>query len=292
MSKFEGFRWQERDGKILEAIYLYDGLLTEHQINRLFFNTALRTVYARLEKLEKAGFIARPEYRQRMQLQGHTVYWLTRLGIEYVASAYGASVKELHWRKPGDRWSETRHDVLINDFRIAVVQGCDIQADLQLKEWISSRDFAADYDRIEYFLPAGQHKVRGILPDGYFVIQDGDTPSARFLLEIDRGTLSHNRIARDKLHAGVAYIKSDAYRQRFGYNAGRWLLVTTDQARRTFMQATAERELGRSAVTFYFTTFDQITPQAVLTQSIWYRGSEPTPTALFQRFLQHGSGSV
>jgi hypothetical protein len=38
--------------------------------------------------------------------------------------------------------------------------------------------------------------------------------------------------------------------------------------------------VGAQAALFYFTTFEQIRPETVLTESIWYRGGSDNPMTL------------
>lgn len=284
----KSLRFQKRDGEILEAIYSYDGILADYQIKQLFFSPAtMRAAQKRLEKLLDAGYIARPDRVHRAQLEGYTVYWLAQAGVEYVASLLSVTVSELSWRRPQSRWSETKHDIAINDFRIAMTLACHNHPDLKLVEWIGSREFWADHDTITFSIRRGTRVTkheRGIVPDGYFVIKEPGQNPSRFLLEIDRGTHPHTRIIKAKLHAGLAYIASEAYRVRFDYNAGRWLMVVNSEERMRTMQDHARRELGDNAWAFYFTTQALALSHNPLTDAIWFKGAETAPTVLFKGY--------
>ncbi|MCL4247391.1 MAG: replication-relaxation family protein [Anaerolineae bacterium] len=290
MSKPTHPRFTARDGQILEAIFAYDGVLADYQIQRLFFGAVKRTAEIRLQKLVEMGYITRPDRQHRAQLPGYTVYWLTKPGAEYIASLQGQSLADLHWRKPEARWSLVQHDIAVNDFRIAVTQAAAAHSELQLTEWIPSSIFWADHDTIEYDIKQdgkARKERRGVRPDSYFVVVQPGYPPSRFLLELDRATEHHPRFAREKLHAGIAYIKSPAYRQRFGYNAGRWLVVTTSDMRRGNMQELAERELGKAAAAFYYTTKNLTEQYNPLIEPIWFKGAEETPTALFESYTRN-----
>ena len=66
-SNLPPMRLTDRDRQILEAVHSYDGLLSEHQIRRLFFRgrTAVQT---RLMLLYQYGYLNRPNRRQRAAL--------------------------------------------------------------------------------------------------------------------------------------------------------------------------------------------------------------------------------
>ena len=218
---------------------------------------------------------------------------------EYVAGLSGATPKEISWRKPFERWNRCEHDTAVNDFRIAMTQACSAHPELTLTEWIPERVFWRETDRITFSYTRGGKSItdtRGVRPDGYFVVQQPGYSPSRFLFELDRATEDHPRFIHEKLHAGVAYIKSPAYKQRFGYNAGRWLVVTSGEWRMRNLQEKAALELGGVATVFYFTTIDhvrrfdrhaqQATYHDVLTAAIWYQGASATPTTLFKSYTR------
>ena len=93
------------------------------------------------------------------------------------------------------------------------------------------------------------------------------------LVEIDMGTESTIRFGRDKVPAGVAYLKSELYQQRFGVPYGRYVVITGSEERLQNMKAQTER-LGGDKL-FYFTTFERISPQNAFQAPIWWlAGSE------------------
>ena len=80
----------------------------------------------------------------------------------------------------------------------------------------------------------------------------------------------------------TTFIESQVYQQRFGHNSGRWLFVTTSERRLRNMKRQTEAVAGKAARLFYFTTFDQVTPDTILTGAIWQQGGSDQPTALFK----------
>ncbi len=81
---------------------------------------------------------------------------------------------------------------------------------------------------------------RYIRPDGFFILSTSEH-LIRYLLEIDRSTEDNPRFLREKILPGLAYVKSQAYGERFGHRSGRWLVVTTGERRLANMLSQAEQ---------------------------------------------------
>jgi len=206
------------------------------------------------------------------------VYWLARRGAAHVAGLHGQTLREFTYRR-APRWAQIAHDLGVNDFRLDVMDACAENEDVSLEQWIPEGEFWAHPDRVEYRLASGQKARRLVRPDGFFVLRKGKHHS-RLLLEIDCATEDNPRFAREKVRPGVAYLRSEAYKQRFGYQSGRWLVVTTSERRLRNMKRQTEIAVGRDAQVFLFTTAAKVTPQSVLTAPIWLRGCDERPSAL------------
>jgi hypothetical protein len=137
--------------------------------------------------------------------------------------------------------------------------------------WLPESEFAVQPDRISYETSAGKKSSRSIRPDGYFSIehqpQFGRNKPFSFLLEIDMGSEDNPRFAREKVLPGVAYLKSSKYAERFGQPYGRYLVITTGRRRMLNMKAQAERHNGKNL--FYFSTFDAIHAETVISGPVW-----------------------
>lgn len=287
MSKPKKPRFTPRDRAVLEAIYAYDGMLTDEQIRALFFPTSHagrnKTVRLFLQRLIDTGYLVAADKRQRAQLQVCSdcmIYWLSAKGAAYIANLAGVPVSGINWRKPGARWGQADHDIVTNDFRIRMALACTHFPEFTLEEWLPARLFAADYDTITYEVMLGNkplRRSRRMLPDSMaIVVQQGKSPS-RFLIEVDMSTNSQARILREKIHAGIAYIISPQYRKRFGDNTGRWLYLMESERRMKNLQQLVAREVGKAAAAFYFTTLDRMNTSNVLCDPIWFHGVEDTP---------------
>lgn len=284
--KDHGFEWQERDGRILEAIFTHEGVLTVSHIWNLFFPDATtdRAVTKRMMLLEQQGYVCRLGQRDRARF-AETLYFLTEAGLFAVAGRVGATVDSLKsgYRSPKKRESLLPHDIGLNSVRIAIERAIQ-NSGFFLHQWTSSSEFWRQYDTIPVTFERDGKQVtqqRQIRPDGYLELSRTGNDPNRFLLEYDNSTEDQERIARDKINALTTYIRSAAYRKRFGKNAGRVLIVFQSERRMKNTQAIALRELDRLASMFYFTIANSISYQTVLTKPIWFNGAGTDLLALY-----------
>ncbi|MBZ0280289.1 MAG: replication-relaxation family protein [Anaerolineae bacterium] len=272
----------QRDGRLMETIYHYEGVLSADQIERLFF-TSHRRMQARLSTLYHNRYVDRTNLQEQSAL-GFVAYFLAEKGIAYLCGLWGISPKELNPREKGERMSLVRHDVRLNEVRMAVMDALRQLPQSELKVWVNSRSFYADNDTIWYLDGKQRKHKRAIRPDAYFYVVSPGVETARhshFLLELDMRTEHNARFVDEKIRPGLAYFESEAYRNRFGVNAGRYLVVTTGETRLKNMKQQAET-VGKAAERFYFTTFEAATANgAFFTQPIWWRPTHDTPVALF-----------
>ncbi len=287
-------RFQKRDGEILKTIYRYDGVLARRQIKQLFWPSASpQAMRHRLSLLYHNGFLNMPDRDQRRTNPiPEPVVWLGWRGILFVARQERIEVDDpkrinenqlrklkkqlresgIRWqRKP--RWSQLAHDIAVDDFRLTVEHATHYWPSISLEQWIPEGNFFVDMDTIRI----GKRK-KGIRPDGFFILVDhlrliNNSPAkARFLLEFDNSTHPITRFGRDKAKPGLAYIRSEVYRKRFGYNSGRWLVVCNSERRMQNLKAHTEKILGKQACNFFFTTLEKAKPLTVFNQAIWLRG--------------------
>jgi hypothetical protein len=307
------FRFQERDGDILNALQQYDGVLARRHMKQMFWSQrSWRTMDYRLAKLVQNEYLARPTLQQRrLHPIPEPVLWLGWRGILYVANQYGLEIDPLkkgnenqlrslerrlreagvHWQRE-PRWSQLAHDLAVVDFRIAIEGAVSSIPTLSLVTWIPESIFMSQMDVIEYeYKTSGgknQKKKKGIRPDGYFEIvhldrkEKGLPSKARFLLEVDYSTHPLNRFSREKISAGLAYVRSSEYKIRFGSNSGRWLIVCKGEERMLNLKKAAEDVLGTDAGFFYFTTLEQINSKSAVNNSIWYCGNIDRAIGLFE----------
>ncbi len=268
----------KRDIRILEGIYTHGGMLSLRQIDRLFF-TGRGSAHPRqrMSKLFVNRYVAMPSPKELHQVPyGETVYWLDERGAEIVAGLYGETPKTFDYRRD-IRWSLVAHDLRVNDVHIAVTQACERDERLELQHWEGESVFRAWPDIVTYTNERGRQQRRRIIPDSFFhITRDGRDYA--FLLELDMATEHNPRVGRTKILPGLAYLGSEAYRERFRLQYGRWLFVTTGERRMHNMRAQARRMGARGE--FYFTTFEQLTPETVLREPIWLMPDRDVPISL------------
>jgi hypothetical protein len=271
----------ERDGRILEHIHQYDGFLADYQVLELEFQ-GVRQTKMRLGKLFHNGYLERVNRRGSIRF-GCSIYWLAPKGAKYVADKRGEEWRGFRYLKQ-PRWSKVEHDLQTNDFTIMVQKACLSNPDLELYEWVSDSVFRADQDEVEYTLLNGKKTKRRVIPDRYFRVDRaaGDFVG-RLLLELDNATHPNQRFADQKVLPYTAYLRTDAYRRRFGSNTGRWLVVTTSLKRLEYLRDTTTNAAGKNARLWHFTTFDQVRVETVLTEPIWLPAGEDEKVALFPK---------
>ena len=266
-------RLTSRDIRILEAVHAYDGMMGFSQIQRLFFTGKSQTEH-RLKLLYQYHYLNRPDRDQRRRIP-EMIYWLDKQGAEMVASLQGTPLGEFQWRKK-PRWFQVDHDLAVNDFRLDILGACQNDFEINLDTCIPESEFWAFPDRVEY-IHKDRRISRKIRPDGFFMLS---TPNheIRYLLEIDRSTEDNPRFMRDKILPGLAYIKTQAYEDRFGHRGGRWLVVTTGPKHMANMMKQARS--GKTKGLFYFTTYDQVCVDTILHAPIWRRVDRDDPVPL------------
>lgn len=302
-----GLRFQQRDGEILHAIYERDGVMAKRQLKALFWPEKTdRAMEKRLTKLYRLGYLDWPgPLDWRTKPIPEPICWLGAKGVLWVAARNGVTLdipageneswkrrlevklreQGIYWmREP--RWIQLQHDLRVGDFRLITEQAIATHPSWKLETWQHEGAFRSHVDTVEYTVASldGQPKKmrKGVIPDSFFMLQDTRTGQtrARFLLELDMATHDNPSFGREKVLPGISYILSPQYKTRFGDNSGRWLVVTTGERRMQNLKRQAESVAGQAAGALYFTTFDRITSETVLSQPIWFRGGEREPELL------------
>jgi hypothetical protein len=305
-------RFQLRDDEILRTIHENQGVVAKRQLKRLFWpDKSNRSMEIRLSKLCQTGYICWPSIDQyKVNPIPEPICWLGWKGILHLAGLFGVNVpvptgtnenqlrmlqknlydQGINWvREP--RWSLLRHDLVVIDFKLKVMDEIAHLPGFSVENWKYDTEFRSDPDLVSYTAKDRngifkQLKKR-VLPDGYFEIVDeerrsrGEADRVRFLLEIDMSTHDNPSFGIEKVAPGVAYIKSPAFKTRFGFNSGRWLVVTNGGRirLRNLMRQTRENAREDSGL-FFFTTLTDIENSYPLTSPIWQQVDREEPRAL------------
>lgn len=267
----------ERDKQILSTIHAYDGMMSLKQLWRLYFPDCAADVQPRkrLRDLCNNGYLTMPRTDEELRWVplGETVYWLDVDGAKLLAGLKGIDYQDFEWRQAG-RWSKIAHDLAVNNFRLTITQACEHDPELSLVDWVHEGEFLRDQDTVTFTNRDGSSGKRMMQPDGWFQVKKpskrypGKWANYAFLVEIDMGTETTTRFGRDKVPPGVAYLKSELYKQRFGVAYGRYVVVTGNETRLQNMKVQTERLGGEKL--FYFTTFERISPESAFHEPIWW----------------------
>jgi hypothetical protein len=263
----------ERDRQILDSIHRFDGIMADYQIDRRFFSGQGGSQF-RL----RMSFLTKEKYVKKTSASGGcSVYGLTRKGARTVADFRHVRFQHFKYREQPKR-GPLGHHLRVNDFRLDVIEACDLLPTLELEQWIAEGEFWSNPDEVTYRLPSGEKEKRQVIPDGFMVIRQrtrgGTLLRYRLLLEIDRATETIKRIGQEKILAATAYLRSTTYQERFGHPSGRWLWVTTSKERALNLKAEVEKTAGPDARFFLFSSFDQVISTTLFTTPVWYQGGE------------------
>ena len=308
-----GLRFQARDADVLQTIQDMGGVMAKRQLKALFWrDKSKRAMEKRLAKLKSYAYIDWASLEQRrVNPNPEPVVWLDWKGACYLAGLSGVKVdlpeknnenrkrtlqKNLRmggfsWlREP--RWSQLYHDLTVIDVRLTFQHYCTESALIQLEEWVNESEFRSQMDVVDVKFTTRQEKViikkKGICPDGMLVLVDerrrrlNQPFRARFLLEVDMATHDNLSFGWEKSLAGSAYIKSKAYRERFGNNSGRWLVITTGDVRMKHLMKQTEKMIHKDADLFLFTTFQDFFSGNALQERIWSKCGLDTRTSLLE----------
>jgi hypothetical protein len=241
-----GSRLTDRDRQI--AVDCYDHrVLTTEQLMRLHFR-GLRTTTLRLGTLYQLRVLDRfrpPRWRPGTGTNPY--HWiLDEAGAHVVAAQLDMERRRLRWQHADAvgiaQSSKLRHHIEINEFFSLL----SLEAQLQhgaLHEWYGERITSTLF--------------KGVVPDGYGVINLPHRPPVHVLLELDRGTEPAHRL-REKAVLYAKQIPRSAIRERDAF-----VLLAVPTATRA--------KLAREAVT---------ETNAPITVAEWSMASTNSPLAI------------
>lgn len=272
-----------RDKEIIKQVYLFR-LMTREQIEQLLFPpergqdhpTKTTRARQRLRLLYQHGYLERiPAPIGSGLWAWRPVYRLASKGAGLVAESLGTTAAKLpYWGKGFDedhRPTEVsllflEHTLKINDVRLAITLAAKAQG-YKIERWIDETQLKSQEmkDYVSLITRQGRSLKVAVVPDAYFVLNLGDR-RAHFFLELDRATMSSKRW-RTRVLAYKAYTESGKYQKRYQTTSLRILTVTTTPPRLANLKKTTEQAGGSKL--FWFTTFEEATPEQILTAPIW-----------------------
>lgn len=287
-----------RDYLMLKTIAEY-GALTAQQVSMLFFPPA--TTHSKviphsncqyhLKRMRDLNYVQRVE-RYQLLTEGKKpyLYAVTRKGIQALAAFLDCEVQDISWRHTDVRLTApyVEHLILMNDVRVAIAKAVQDKPSLQLLTWHDELTLKQTHhrDTIPVKTPQGKTHTGKLIPDAYFVLStQSHQENKHFFVEIDRatetGTSSDERqrtwMRKITMYL-VYYQRNGLYEQRYGTHKGRVLTVTTNEARLHNLKRLTEEAGGKQR--FWFTTFERLNAQTVLTGSIWQMAHAQGTTSL------------
>jgi len=306
-------RFQERDARILQSIQDYGGMLAKRQVQTIFWPIkSSRAMTKRLSKLKAYGYLTWPSLLQRKHFPiPEPIVWLDWKGAIFLANSTNLKIpeptiinenqlrglentlrsKNFRWlREP--HWTQLQHDLYGVDIRLKIEKDIQAFSHLRLSQWIQESSFRSDMDRVSFSYKdkngIQRQQKRGVIPDGYFCLLDlqrhsqGLPSKAHFLLEVDMATHANPSFSIEKALAGAAYIHSQQYVDRFGSNTGRWLIVTTGEARMKHLMKQTEKITHKDSNLFLFTTFQDFFSRNSLQERIWSKCDKDSKVSLLE----------
>jgi len=269
-----------RDVATIEAVWRYRAMTTP-QIAALCFNGAgqgVRICQRRLQRLYHHGYLTRVEQpTTRSDGSKPFVYLLDEAGALCLVRELGLEPRELDWHPGGSEvgWSFLDHLVATNDVRLSIELAA-LGRGHTIARWIDDKALRSRQmkDTVTLTSREGRSERAAVVPDGYFKLATaGD--AYNFFVEIDKRTVTGESSVwgrRDwsrKIKVYLAYHSAGSYERRYGTADMRVLTVTTGPKRLANLREITGRVAGVQAPRFWFTTFDQVSPETVLTAPIW-----------------------
>jgi hypothetical protein len=287
-----GLQLTLRDIGIITAVCDYRALTTA-QIEEIFFTPTTRSQCSlRLKLLFQHGYLQRTE--QQLAGKHPLIHWLDKRGQEVVAAQRGVDPSEVDWTPKPQALRDLFLDHLLatNTVRLSIARAATKHGFI-LEEWRDDKTLKRDHahDKVTIVGAQGGTQLVAVVPDGYGVIVNPH-PSPkhiyRFFLETDRSTMtvsSEHDVARTwgkKIAAYNAYFSSDIYKRRYATEAGkgRVLTVTLGEKRLEHLKRVTEAQNGK--LRYWFTSFERIKSEDILTDAVWSIASTAERRALIR----------
>lgn len=268
------FRLTQNDLPLLKVINDCQAL-TIRQLITWRWNSA-NPAYTRIRQLLEQGYLEQHFVTMvaAAPIAATKVLTISPLGAAVLAHAYGYDESDFAFISPQiQNWKTLQTVLATNDFRVALLRACHDQPAYELVEWRNERVFRAK----PILVPVkDKEKRKPLFPDGFFILQH-DNRRSYYFVEADNGTETYAQF-RSQLEIYQSYMASGLHQEHFGVKSLNILIVTTTPQRaEKLKQLTAQVGGGQR---YRFSTYQQATPQTILTAPIWQRIGEAEPAAL------------
>jgi hypothetical protein len=270
-----GWTPTKRDRQIVLTIPQYEGFLSIDQVVSLYFPKTAggkRAAYRRCQKLTEAGYLIEADRHERKSIPTK-IYWLGKTGYKQHPTT------SFRWRKK-PRFDRVAHDLSVNDFHIEMLEAA-AAVNFELVEWYPGYTFETAPDTISFINSRQKQTTRRIEPDSFFTLRIGEK-FRRFGLEVELAPKDTNRLMNDKILPLLTWVKSEVYKQRFGYNSGGFLFTFSDQTL-GLMRLLIDRireNLKQEGKYFLFAKMSDVNANTMLTAPIWHKSTSREPLSL------------
>lgn len=260
-------RLRDRDRQIMKAVNDYQALQIQH-LQALFFGSK-SPAYKRVGQLAEHGFLKVHYVSQVATAPAASarVFTIGQAGAQVLIDTFEYTRDDLNFAsRQVTNYVTLQHLLKVNDVRVAITCAASDIPDFELVEWRNETVFRSRPDHV-LIKKKGQGKRKPVLPDGYCLIR---TPGgyAHCFIEVDRGRENQRQFA-NQIEIYQAYMESGLYQKQFKTTSLRILVITTSQRRLENLMNAAKRVGANDR--YWFSTFEQVTPQTVLTEAIWYK---------------------
>lgn len=277
--KLPSFRLTPRDRQIILAVYEHRAL-TAPQIAALFFPSSKHNgaVNARckhrLRLLYHYGYLFRDEQPQKMsEGRKHLVYFLDERAAEFLSEQLGTQALDWTPKDNDVSYPFLEHLLATNQVRVAIEVSA-MKHGWVIEQWLDDKQLKSPgmKDTVTLRGPEGGKRQAAVVPDGYFRLSTSED-RYNFLVEADLGNITVDAaswLSRDwsrKVRAYLEYHRSGTYQKRYHTSDMRILTITTSEKRLANLKRITEKAGGKAR--FWFTTFERIKHEDVLTAPIW-----------------------
>ncbi len=254
--------FQPRDLEIITKVDEF-GFLSREQIQKLHFRCVTRA-NIRLKKLFDHGYLCRRFVP--IGFGSMAIYFLGPEGIRLISESNGADSFTIQKRQQSfDQKKDMflRHDLAVNDVRIAFYQAMANPNGLRLDRWFTPIDCLEDYS---LFDPKLGKEIKIVFrPDGYFRYFHHGKLFGCFL-ELDQSTMTTTRF-QTKVRTYLEYAQSILYQRRHSLKFFRVLVVAKTRERCLNLKVATEKLTDKM---FWFTTLEELDAETVF-GPIWQR---------------------
>ena len=182
----------DRHKQIILTVFLYRKL-TRSQIQHLFGMKHASPTNRCLRRLYDNRYLDR-RFRPTVLGSSEAIYTLGPKGVAIVSDSLSIDAAEVKRRRRLDKSAKNDaldHDLLVNDFRIAVTLNLARNSRLSLVRWLEPRDCEYNFE----VQKRGKTDKMFLRPDGYFELNNGRDLYA-FFVEVDLSTSGHKKLKR------------------------------------------------------------------------------------------------